>query len=320
MENSIELNNGQHMPLLGLGTWKSKPGEVEEAVRVALVNGYRHIDCAFVYGNEAEVGRGIRASGVPREQIFITSKLWNTKHHAEDVEPAVRKTLELLGVDYLDLYLIHWPHGFQRGENNFPKDEAGNLIYDPVDYVETWPAMEALVSKGLVRSIGLSNFNSAQIQRVLDVATIKPAVLQIESHPYFTQIPLITFAKEKGIVVTAYSPLGSPDRPWARPGEPALLEDPKLVEIGTKYGKSPAQIAIRYQIQRGVVVIPKSVTPDRIISNAQVFDFELTEEDMGVVGGFNRDWRACVPMVEVEGVLVHRDRSHPHYPFLSVPF
>jgi len=173
LTNSLKLNNGFEMPLLGLGTWKSKAGEVEVAVESALKCGYRHLDCAACYGNEEEVGAGIRASGVPRGEIFITSKLWNNKHHPDDVEAACRKTLADLGLDYLDLYLIHWPHAFKRGEEKFPKTEAGDIVYDQTIHpTETWLAMEKLVEKGLVRSIGVSNFNSEQIADILSRGSV----------------------------------------------------------------------------------------------------------------------------------------------------
>merc|ERR1712059_153006 len=196
------------------GTWKSAPGQVTEAVEHALKSGYRHIDCAAVYGNEAEVGAGIRASGVAREDIFVTSKLWNTKHHPEDVEAACRKTLADLGLNYLDLYLIHWPVAFERGDVAFPKNEDGSLRYDIETHpTTTWLAMEKLVEKGLVRTIGLSNFNSEQITDILKKGSIKPVTNQVECHPYLTQAKLLEFCKERDITLTAYSPLGSPDRP-----------------------------------------------------------------------------------------------------------
>jgi diketogulonate reductase-like aldo/keto reductase len=177
MESSITLNNGYKMPLLGLGTWKSPPGEVEAAVRKALELGYRHIDCAYGYGNEDEVGKGLKYGleelKIPREEIFVTSKLWNTFHNPEDVEPVFQKSLKALGLDYLDLYLIHWPVAFKRGEDNFPKNPDGSVKYDvDIHPTTTWLAMEPLVQKGLVKSIGLSNFNSVQVQDILDKGAV----------------------------------------------------------------------------------------------------------------------------------------------------
>jgi len=307
------------MPLLGLGTWKSKPGEVAEAVKVALELGYRHIDAAAVYGNQTEIGEAFRtmfAKGLTREEIFVTSKLWNTCHRKEDVMPALKQTLKDLGLDYLDLYLIHWPHGFKPGSEPFPKDAEGKIIYDTeTHFTETWAALEECYDAGLVRALGLSNFNSQQIDAIFAMAKVKPAVLQIESHPYFQQKKLIAHATARGLTITAYSPLGSPDRPWAKPGEPTLLEDPNLLAIGQKYGKSPAQVCIRFQIQRGVVVIPKSVTPSRIQSNLGVFDFELSPEDMETLATYDRGWRCCVPCIVVNGQSVPRDMAHPLFPF-----
>ncbi|XP_015759024.1 PREDICTED: alcohol dehydrogenase [NADP(+)]-like [Acropora digitifera] len=299
---AFKLNNGRTIPAVGLGTWKSKPGDVGEAVKAAIKAGYKHIDCAAIYGNEKEIGEALKScigTTVNREDLFITSKLWNTKHNPKDVAAAAKKTLDDLGLDYLDLYLIHWPLSFEDGDVPFPKDEQGNMIYAYHDPCDTWKAMEKLVEEGVVKAIGLSNFNSRQVDEVIKKAKVKPAVNQVECHPYLNQEQLIEHCKKSNVLVTAYSPLGSPDRPWAKPDEPLLLEDPKMVEIGKKYGKTPAQVCLRFQIQRGLVVIPKSVTPARIQSNLEVFDFELSAEDMKVIESFNIPFRVCVPMIEV---------------------
>jgi len=310
--HTLKLNNGQLMPLLGLGTWKSKPGQVEAAVSHALKSGYRHLDCAACYGNEAEVGAGLKSSGVNREEVFITSKLWNNKHHPEDVEAACRKTLSDLGIEYLDLYLIHWPVAFQRGDVAFPKNEDGTVRYDvDIHPTTTWLAMEKLVEKGLVRSIGVSNFNSEQILDILAKGSIVPVTNQVESHPYLTQANLLQFCKERGILLTAYSPLGSPDRPWASPEDPQLLEDPKIVAVAERLGKTPAQVVIRWQVQRGVIVIPKSVTPARIQENADIFSFSLTPEDISHIESLDCNGRMIIPMLNGKP----RDGGHPHYPF-----
>jgi len=311
--STIRLNNGKEMPIFGLGTWKSKPGEVEQAVKDAIDAGYHHIDGAMVYENEVEVGAGIRAKiedgTVKREDLFVVSKLWNTFHRPDLVEVGIRKTLKDLGLDYLDLYLIHFPFGWKEEEGLFPK-EGDKFLYSEVDYVDTWKAMEELVGKGLAKSIGVSNFNSQQLERLLDTATIIPVTNQIECHPYLNQRKLIEFCKSKGITVTGYSPFASPDRPWATPDDPKLLDEPKLVEIGKKYNKSSAQVILRWVIQRDVIVIPKSVNKGRIAENFNIFDFELAPEDMDVIYQMDRNWRA---------VLLAHLKDHKYYPF-SIEF
>ncbi|XP_056459493.1 aldo-keto reductase family 1 member A1-B isoform X3 [Gadus chalcogrammus] len=326
MNDFAVLNTGRKMPLLGLGTWKSETGKVKQAVIWALQAGYRHIDCAVIYGNEVEIGEALQETlgsgkticmrqALRREDVFVTSKLWNTRHHPEDVEPSLLKTLKDLKLEYLDLYLIHWPYGFQRGDAPFPRSEDGTLLYDNIDYKLTWAAMEKLVEKGLVRAIGLSNFNSRQIDDVLSIANIKPTVLQVESHPYLNQVELLAHCRERGLVLTAYSPLGSPDRAWKHPDEPVLLEEPNIAALAQKYSKSHAQIILRWQTQRGVVTIPKSVTESRIKENIEIFDFSLEVEEMKSITDLHRDWRYIVPTITVDGKSVPRDAKHPHYPF-----
>merc|ERR1712151_49193 len=203
---------------------------------------------------------------------------------------------------------MHWPHAFEAGGELIPKREDGTVKYDEdTDYTETWVAMEQLVKAGLVRSIGISNFNASQMQRVLEICTIRPATNQVETHPYFDQGPLKDACATAGIPLTAYCPLGSGDNPFRQASDPVLLQDQTLVDIGAKYGKGPAQVAIKWQLQRGVVVIPKSVSATRIAQNLDVMDFELTAEDMQAIARLNRDWRCNVPAIWVDGKPVPRD-------------
>ncbi|CAG4936313.1 unnamed protein product [Parnassius apollo] len=311
----VTFNNGKTIPAIGLGTWKSKPGEVTQAVKDAIDIGYRHIDCAFVYGNEKEVGEALTAKikegVVKREDLFITSKLWNTFHRPDLVRGALLKTLENLNLKYLDLYLIHWPQAYKEGGDLFPADASGKIQFSDVDYVDTWKALEPLQKEGLVKSLGVSNFNSKQLTRLLENATIKPVTNQVECHPYLNQSRLKAFCEERNIVITAYSPLGSPDRPWAKPDDPQLLEDPKLKAIAERLGKTVAQVLIRYQIDRGNIVIPKSVNKSRIASNFQVLDFVLSREDLDLINSFDCNGR-FVPMTASLG--------HKYHPFENDEF
>jgi len=312
---TVTLNNGVVMPAFGLGTWKSEPGKVGAAVAAAIDVGYRHIDAALCYQNEDEVGAAmaekIAAGVVKREELFVTTKCWCTFHSKAKARECLLTSLKSLRLDYIDLYLIHWPMGFKEDEGLFPKDADDKLIPSDIDYLETWKAFEDFVDEGLVKSIGLSNFNSEQINRVLDNCKIKPAMNQVEIHPYFNNAKLVDFCQSRGIAITAYSPLGSPDRPWAKPDDPSLLQDPKIKAIAEKYNKTSAQVLIRFALQRNMVVIPKSVTESRIKENFQVFDFALSKEDMDAIMAFDRpDGRA---------LLLEWCNHLPHYPF-NIPF
>lgn len=286
---SFKLNTGASIPAVGLGTWKSQPGEVKEAVKAAIACGYRHLDCAAIYGNEAEVGEGLKLAGVPREEVFITSKLWNACHAAADVEPACRESISKLGTEYLDLYLMHWPVCLKKGHPMPPGPE--DFIDVPLE--ETWKAMETLVEKGLCKAIGLSNFSVKNIEKILKVAAVKPAMNQIEAHPCLQQPKLKDFCDSHGILVTAYGPLGSPDRPARVKDEsdPVLLEDEVLAGIAKSVNRTPADVLLSWARQRGTIVIPKSVTPARIESNLSAACATLPEEAMEKLQNMDRHLR-----------------------------
>ncbi|CAH1392221.1 unnamed protein product [Nezara viridula] len=306
----VKFNNNLKFPIIGLGTWKSKPDEVYQAVKDAIDIGYRHFDCAYFYLNEKEVGIAIndkiKEGAVKREELFITTKLWNTDHRKELVVPALKRSLELLNLEYVDLYLVHWPMALKEGFGLSPKDENGKTLFGDVSYIDTWKGMEDCVKLGLAKSIGLSNFNHKQIQKIIDIAEIKPVNNQFECHPYFNQSKLIEFCFKHNITVTAFGPLGLPYRPL-RPGTTTLLEDPILKNVSEKYKKSPAQILIKYQIQRNVVVIPKSVTKSRISSNIDIFDFTISPGDMELLNSLNKP--------DGRYILLDDYKEHPDYPF-----
>ncbi|BFG06195.1 aldo-keto reductase family 1 member B1 [Drosophila madeirensis] len=300
----IKLSNGQEMPVLGLGTWKSFESEAYQSTKNAIDIGYRHIDTAFVYENEQEVGQAVRekiAEGViKREEIFITTKLGGIHHDPELVERAFRLSLSNLGLEYIDLYLMHLPIG-QKFHND--SNVHGTLELTDVDYLDTWREMEKLVDLGLARGIGLSNFNAAQTERVLANCRIKPVVNQVECHPGFQQQKLREHAKQHGLVICAYCPLARPQpaRQW-----PAFIYDEQAQQLAKKYGRSTAQICLRYLIQIGVVPLPKSSNKTRIEENFKVFDFELSAEDVRAMEGYQTGQRT-VPFSGMSG--------HKYYPF-----
>ncbi|XP_067856085.1 aldo-keto reductase family 1 member D1-like isoform X2 [Heptranchias perlo] len=282
-------------------------------MNVAIDVGYRHFDGALLYSNEDQVGKAIQekiADGtLRREDIYYCGKLWSTYHPPEMVRRAIEKSLKLLKFDYIDLYIIEMPLAFKPGDVIYPKDEDGKFLYHPSDLCATWEALEVCKDAGLVKSIGVSNFNRRQLEQILNKPGLKykPAVNQVECHPYFIQLKLKEFCDSHGIVIVGYSPLGTcRDSTWVNTKIPALLDDPVLNAVAAKYKKTSAQVALRYQVQRNIVVIPKSFTPERIKQNFEIFDFSLTDEEMKMISALNRNER----YVEL---LMWSD--HPEYPF-----
>ena len=277
-------------PVLGLGTWKSNPGEVGGAVGAALELGYRHIDCASIYGNEAEIGQALttafRDGVVSRDQLWITSKLWNDCHAPEHVRPALLRSLQDLQLEQLDLYLIHWPvahrHGVLMAEH--PSDQ---IPLEQLPLSRTWAAMEALVEEGLVRQIGVSNCSAAKVVELLKNCRLRPAMNQVERHPWLQQKALLHRCQEEGIGITAYSPLGSP----AGDGKAPLLEDPAIGAIAAAHEATPAQILLAWGIATGTAVIPKSVRRDRLASNLAATELKLSRENLQRIAELDRHQR-----------------------------
>jgi len=311
----IALRSGAKMPAVGLGLWKIPKEDAAKAVLEAIRRGYRHLDSACDYGNEVEVGHGIKAAideGLcTREELWITSKLWNTYHDPKHVKPALEKTLTDLGVDYLDLYLIHFPIAleFVPFETRYPPE----WFYDPdaatptmqfakVSNQDTWTGMEALVDDGLVKHIGVCNYGVSMMRDLTNYARIQPSVLQIESHPYLTQEALIRFCQEQDIAVTAFSPLAAlsyVELGMAGQAD-SVLTEPPVVEIAKRLSKTPAQVVLAWGVQRGTAIIPKTSKPERLVENLDVFDLKLSDSDLDAISALNANRRFNDPGVFCE--------------------
>jgi len=285
---TLKLRSGGAIPVVGFGTWRAAPQETENSVYEALKSGYRHIDCARIYGNESECGAGIaRAFAeklLTRDELFVTTKVWNDCHSRERALQSVKDSLKDLKLDYVDLVLIHWPINFEHEEGtHFPKDPKTGKARNELDPSKAsvklcWQGLEDAVKAGLTRAIGVSNFSPAQIDELLTYATIKPDVNQVELQPYWQQDELLAYAKKQGMLLVHYSPLGNLKREGAEDHTP--LNEQIVAAIASKHNKTPAQVILRWGVQHGNVVLPKSVTPERIRANLALFDFELDADDM----------------------------------------
>lgn len=293
---TLKFKNGDQIPALGLGTWKSAPGEVKNAVLTAIKEGYRHIDCAPIYNNEKEVGEALNEAFeqgiVKREEMWITSKLWNNSHKQEQVIPALKNTLDDLQLDYLDLYLIHWPVVFKSGVS-FPENATDFLSLEQVPLTETWRGMQKTVEQNLTKHIGVSNFKKEKIQQLIDDSDFVPEMNQVEMHPLLPQKDLVEYCQQRNIYLTAYSPLGSGDRSekMKQDNEPTLLGNKVINEIAEKHDVSPAQILISWQLHRDIVAIPKSTNSDRIKENFEANSIKLDDEDLGKINEIDYNFR-----------------------------
>lgn len=292
----LRLQNSDELSMIGLGTFKSEPGVMHATVTEALKLGYRHIDCAPVYGNQPEVGEAfnsfLKQNVMSRSQVWITSKLWNDSHDPDDVRPALEKTLTDLNLDFLDLYLMHWPVAVKKGL--FLPRTADDLIsLKSLPLEKTWHAMEKLVDQGLCRHIGVSNFSVNKLKSLCAIAEIKPEVNQIELHPYLQQPEMFKFCNNEKITITAYSPLGSPDRPerLREESEPVLLQEPAILSLAEKHAVTPAQILLSWLVSKGVIAIPKSTNPARMKQNLAATEVKLSNDDMGIIEQLDRNYR-----------------------------
>lgn len=315
---AINVGKNQQIPSIGLGFWKIDNALAAEVTTEAIRVGYRHLDCASDYGNEAFVGLGIenaiRQGLCRREDLWVTSKLWNTYHHPAHVELACRKSLKDLRVDYLDLYLIHFPislayvpfeERYPAGWFYDPSSPSRAMKPSPVPIAETWGAMERLVEKGLVKNIGISNFGTSLIRDLLSYAAIRPAVLQVESHPYLVQPKLLRYCQAEGIAYTAFSPLGAPSYiPIGMATEKdSAMNEPLVQSIAASHKKTAAQVLLRWGVQRGTAVIPKTSNPARLAENLNIFDFELTDDQMRGIAALDRNQRFNDPGVFCESAF-----------------
>lgn len=293
---TLKFDNGDTMHAIGLGTWKATGNDVKKAVKEALYAGYRHIDTAAVYGNEEEIGEALSevfAEGnIMREDVFITSKLWNDAHQEGQVIPAIEDSLKKLKLDYLDLYLVHWPVAFRPGVG-FPEKTSDYLSPEEAPIIETWKQMETAKKTGHTKHIGVSNFSKEKLKDLISKAEIKPEMNQVEMHPYLQQDDLVDFCKGEDVLMTAYSPLGSGDRSAAMKGEdePNLMEIDEIKEIARKNGASTAQVLINWHNQRGIATIPKSASKEHIKDNFQAASVQLDNDDMKTIKGLNKNYR-----------------------------
>lgn len=305
------------MPLVGYGTWQSKDEDLEKALEAALEAGYRHIDTATVYENEHVIGkvleRWLTSGKVKREELFIVTKLPPSGNRASNVEAQIKKSLDKLKLDYLDLYLVHTPFSFVESDSLHPVAEDGSFKFDnTTDHVAVWKEMEKQVDAGRTKAIGLSNFNPKQISRVIKEARIPPANLQIELHVYHQQKELVAFCKENNITIVAYSPLGTQGTSKLLGIEiPNLMSNPVVMKIAKKLSKTPAQILLKFIVQKDIAVIPKSTNPERLKKNIEIFDFQLSDEDVTELEALDQGEKGRI----LDFTFMKGVKEHPEYPF-----